>query len=285
MRRSNSLAARTPEPVLRKLRGPAAQAAALVAFLLIIGLVWDLLAAWGGFPRLLFPTASQILERLWSMARTGALLSATMPTLGRMALGFCIAALAGVPIGLWMGRSQIVEDFLSPTIRILLPIPSLAYVPLFILWLGLTLQAVVLLIVVSAVLPIIVNTWTGTKAIDRKLTWVAQSMDVRGVVLFSRVFLPAAVPSIMMGLRQGLSMSWRAAVGAEFFSMAQSGLGVTMLEAQGYQQTDVILSLLIIIMVISFALDKWVFMQIESMTINRWGMQAEKSYPGRKGRR
>jgi len=241
-------------------------------FLLAIFLIWELFATLGSFNRLLFPSIINIFSRLGRMIASGELAIETVATLSRMFLGYGVAIAVGVPLGLWMGRSRLAEDLFGPLVNFLLPIPALALVPLFILWFGLTLQAAILLISLTSALPIIVNTWSGSKTLDPIFQRVADSVGVRGARFFMKVVLPSALPSIMIGLRQGLAMAWRAAIGAEFFAVAANGLGTRMFEAKDYVQMDVILSLLVVIMAVSIVLDKLIFAPLEARTIQRWGM-------------
>lgn len=246
--------------------------AALVLFVVAIMVMWESIAKLAGFNRMLFPSLVTVFERLWSMVVSGELLDETAATLGRMALGYSAAVLIGVPLGVSMGRSRLMEDLFSPLINFLLPIPILALVPMFVLWFGLTLHAAVLLIAFASTMPIAVNAWSGSRSIEPQLLRVAQSMNVGGLPLFFKVVLPASLPAILVGLRQGLAMAWRAAIGAEFFAVAASGLGVRMFEAKDYVQMDVILSLLVVIMVVSMIFDKLVFAPLEKRTIRRWGI-------------
>ena len=245
---------------------------ALVIFLAIIGAIWEAVSELAGFNRMLFPPPATVLDRFWSLLLSGELLSQTLATLGRMALGYVAAIVVAVPLGLSMGRSEVMDDLFGPLINFLLPIPILVLVPLFILWLGLTLKAAVLLVAIATALPVAVNARSGSQRIGPQLLQVAQSMNVRGPRLFVKVVLPAALPSILIGLRQGLAMAWRAAIGAEFFSVASTGLGARMFQAKDYVQMDVILSLLGVIMLISMIIDKLLFSVLESRTVRRWGI-------------
>ena len=246
--------------------------AALLLFVVAILVMWETVAKLAGFNRMLFPSLATVFERLWSLLASGELLEETAATLGRMALGYSAAVLIGVPLGVSMGRSRLMEDLFSPLINFLLPIQILALVPMFVLWFGLTLHAAVLLIAFASTMPIAVNAWSGSRSIEPQLLRVAQSMKVAGLPLFFKVVLPASLPAILVGLRQGLAMAWRAAIGAEFFAVAASGLGVRMFEAKDYVQMDVILSLLVVIMVVSMIFDKLVFAPLEKRTIRRWGI-------------
>jgi ABC-type nitrate/sulfonate/bicarbonate transport system permease component len=247
-------------------------ALAFALFVVGLALAWEAVAAFAGFNRLLFPPLGSVIERLWSLLSSGELLAETLATLGRMTLGYVLAIVVAVPLGIWMGRSRLADDLFGPLINFLLPIPILALVPLFILWFGLTLHAAVMLIAIASALPIAVNAASGSRSIEPQLLRVAQSMNVGGIPLFRKVVLPAAMPAVLIGLRQGLAMAWRAAIGAEFFAVASTGLGVRMFEAKDYVQMDVILSLLVVIMAVSMVFDKVVFAPLETRTIRRWGI-------------
>ena len=245
---------------------------AFVAFLIALALIWQVTAKLAGFNRLLFPPLLMVFERLWALLVSGELLNETLATLGRMTIGYAIGIVVAIPLGLAMGRSRLMEDLFGPLINFLLPIPILVLVPLFVLWMGLTLQAAVLLIAIASALPIAVNAWSGSRSVEPQLMRVAQSVNVGGLKLFLKVVLPASLPSIIIGLRQGLALAWRAAIGAEFFAVAPTGLGVRMFEAKDYVQMDVILSLLLVIMALSMIFDRLIFVPLEARTIRRWGI-------------
>jgi ABC-type nitrate/sulfonate/bicarbonate transport system permease component len=241
-------------------------------FLIALALIWHVTAKLAGFNRLLFPPLLMVFERLWALFVSGELLNETLATLGRMTIGYAVGIVVAIPLGLAMGRSRLMEDLFGPVINFLLPIPILVLVPLFVLWMGLTLQAAVLLIAIASALPIAVNAWSGSRSVEPQLMRVAQSVNVGGIDLFLKVVLPASLPSIIIGLRQGLALAWRAAIGAEFFAVAPTGLGVRMFEAKDYVQMDVILSLLLVIMTLSMIFDRLIFAPLEARTIQRWGI-------------
>lgn len=247
-------------------------AVTLIAFLAALALVWEIFATFGNLNRLLFPSLGSVFGRFWTLLVSGELLDQSIATLGRMFVGYLVAILVGVPVGLWMGRSKIAEDLFGPLVSFLLPLPALALVPLFILWFGLTLQAALLIISITAGLPILVNAWSGSKNMDPILPRVAAAFNISRTAFFLKIVLPSSLPSIVIGLRQGLAMAWRAAIGAEFFAVAPDGLGVRMFEAKDYIQMDIILALLLVIMLVSVALDKLVFAPLEARTIRRWGI-------------
>lgn len=253
---------------------PQSRLMSVLAYIVVLGAV---LAAWqvavdiSGFNRLLFPPPAVVAQRLWSLLISGEAIIDTLSTLARMAIGYTIAVAIAVPLGIGMGRSRLVEDLFAPLINVLLPIPILALVPLVILWLGLTLHAYLLLVVIASLPPIAVNAASGSRNIEPQLLRVAASMNVTGLQLHYKVIIPAAFPAVLIGLRQGLAMAWRAAIGAEFFSVVATGLGVRMFIAREYVQSDVVLSILVVIMAVSMVLDRLVFAPLEARTLRRWG--------------
>ena len=182
--------------------------------------------------------------------------------------------LAGVTIGILMGRSRRAEDILLPLVSIGAPIPGLAYAPLFLLWFGPgNVSAVVLVAFVSA-FPIIYNCWTGVKAVKDIWLRSAQAMGADDRRLFRHVILPGALPYILTGLRLGLAQAWRILVAVEMLAAVPWGLGWLIFGAQEFLNTDVMLAGIAVIAIIGLALEKLVFQPIEDFTVVRWGMMS-----------
>jgi NitT/TauT family transport system permease protein len=202
----------------------------------------------------------------------GILLHHTLDTLIRLLAGFFLAAIAGVAIGIAMGRSRRAEDIFLPLVSIGAPIPGIAYAPLFLLWFGLGNVSAVLLVGFVSAFPIIFNTWTGVKAV--KEIWVrsAQAMGADQRRLFAKVILPGALPYILTGLRLGLAQAWRILVGVEMLAAVPWGLGWLIFGAREFLNTDVMLAGIAVIAVIGLALEKLVFQRLEKFTVVRWGM-------------
>ena len=205
---------------------------------------------------------------------SGVLPHHALDTLIRLCAGFALAALAGVAIGILMGRSRRAEDILLPLVSIGAPIPGLAYAPLFLLWFGPgNVSAVVLVAFVSA-FPIIYNCWTGVKAVKEIWLRSAQAMGADDRRLFRHVILPGALPYILTGLRLGLAQAWRILVAVEMLAAVPWGLGWLIFGAQEFLNTDVMLAGIAVIAVIGLALEKLVFAPLEEFTVVRWGMMS-----------
>src|SRR5690606_14032841 len=195
-------------------------------------------------------------------------------TLMRLLAGFALAAVAGVAIGIAMGRSRRAEDIFLPLVSIFAPIPGLAYAPLFLLWFGLGNVAAVLLVGFVSMFSVILNTWTGVKAV--KQIWVrsAQAMGADNRRLFRHVILPGALPYILTGLRLGLAQAWRILVAVEMLAAVPQGLGWMIFGAREFLNTDVMLAGIAVIAIIGLLLEKFVFQKLEDYTVVRWGMMA-----------
>lgn len=240
----------------------------------VIAAGWQLLASYGGFPPKLVPGLGAIAETFVRLASNGVLAAAAVATLYRLSVGFVLATVIGVLVGIAMGRRQWVEDTLLPIVTFLYPIPGLAYAPLFVLWFGLGDLPTILLVGVSSCFTVIINTWKGVKAV--KPVWLrsAEVMGARDRDMFRRVVLPAALPYILVGLRLGLAQAWRILIAVEMLMSVQRGLGWMIFGAQTFLNTDVMLATIALIGMIGLLLEKQVFARIERFTVVRWGMVA-----------
>jgi NitT/TauT family transport system permease protein len=243
----------------------------LTTFIVAAGL-WELAVASGRFPPALLPDLSTVAEKFVSLIISGVLVWSALGTLFRLVLGFMIGSIAGVGIGLLMGRYKYVEDFLMPVVSIGYPIPALAYAPLFVLWFGLGNLPSVLLVAVAAAFQIVVNTWKGVLAVKPIWFRSAEVMGASERMIFSTVVLPASLPYTMTGLRLGLGAAWRVLIGVEMITAVANGLGSLIFAAKQFLETDVMLSGIIVIGLMGYVLEKYLFTAIERMTLVKWGM-------------
>jgi NitT/TauT family transport system permease protein len=249
------------------------RAVARTAFPFVVVLsLWEIVAQLGIFPPRLFPSLVEIATAFVQLTADGILLHHALDTVLRLMLGFLLAAVLGVMVGILMGRSRRMEDICLPLVSVLAPIPGIAWAPLFLLWFGLGNRPAMLLVAFVSAFPIIFNTWTGVKAV--KEVWVrsAQAMGADGRRLFAKVILPGALPYILTGLRLGLAQAWRTLVGVEMLAAVPWGLGWMIFGAREFLNTDVMLAGVVVIGVLGLALEKLVFQRLERFTVQRWGM-------------
>jgi NitT/TauT family transport system permease protein len=252
-------------------RGARSIALALLPFVVVFGL-WEIVAHAGVFPRRLFPPVEEVAATFFRLLANGILLHHAWQTLLRLLTGFAIAAIVGVVLGIIMGRSRRAEDYLLPIVSFGAPIPGVAYAPLFMLWFGLGNISAVLLVGFVAAFPIIINTWTGVKAVREIWVRSALSMGADNHRLFRKVILPGALPYILTGLRLGIAQAWRILVVVEMLAAVPWGLGWLIFGAREFLNTDVMLAGIAVIGLIGLALEGFVFKKVEQYTIVRWGM-------------
>ena len=238
----------------------------------VVGVLWEIVARAGLFPRQLFPTLGDIEQSFIELTLNGILPHHALDTIARLLAGFALAAAFGIAIGMLMGRSRRGEDTLLPLVSILAPIPGIAYTPLFLLWFGPGELSAVLLVGFVSMFPVIYNTWTGVKAVKEIWLRSAQSMGAGNRRLFRHVILPGALPYIFTGLRLGLGQAWRILVAVEMLAAVPWGLGWLIFGARKFLNTDAMMAGVIVIALIGLALEKFVFEKLEHYTIVRWGM-------------
>jgi NitT/TauT family transport system permease protein len=259
---SARLALRRPSPSFRR--------GALT--LLLLAAVYEAVARSGYFPPALMPTLGAVAQTLFSSLRDGTMLLHTAATLYRVLVGFGLAVAVGLPLGVMMGRFRPVENFVLPLTSALMPIPSLAWAPVFILWFGLGNTVSILIVFYAALFPMVINSWSGVRSVNPIWLRAAGAMGANERALFWKVIVPGASPFIIAGLRQSFLRAWIAVIGAEMLAGSDWGLGWVIFDAKEFLDTDVMLASLIVIGCIGFATERLMFGSIERATIYRWGM-------------
>jgi sulfonate transport system permease protein len=194
----------------------------------------------GAIPANLLPAPTQILDTLRDLGAQGLLGHIAASTL-RVAAGFASGAALAVLLGATVGLSRHAEAILDPTFQALRAIPSLAWVPLLLLWLGIDEAPKIVLIAIGAFFPIYMGVASGIRGVDRKLIEVARLYRLSNVALAKRVLLPAALPAILTGLRNGLSLAWMFMVAAELIA-ASKGLGYLLSDGRETSRADIVLA-------------------------------------------
>ncbi len=238
----------------------------------LAAIVWEAFARSGLFSPALSPSLVVIVPSLVRMIVSGMIFVHIGFTLYRILLGLGLAAAVGVPVGLLMGRFKPVERFVLPLVSVLSPIPSLAWVPVFILWFGLGNTASIALVFYAATFPVVLNTWTGVRSVNRIWVRAAEAMGAGRRELFQKVVFPGALPFVIAGLRQAFARSWIAVVGGEMIAATSWGLGWMIFDSKEFLQTDVMLATLVVIGVLGLGFERFLFQAIERRTVGRWGM-------------
>jgi sulfonate transport system permease protein len=228
----------------------------VVGLLLPVGLAlaWEA-AVWTGLAEgRLMPPPSRIFARLSELAISGELLRHVVATSARVFGGFLIGVLTGTLIGAISGYSGVVRKLVDPTLQGLRSIPSIAWVPLFLLWLGIFEASKVALIAVGVFFPVYLGVMGAIASVDRKYVEVGRIFRLSGPQLVTRILLPAILPAYFLSLRGGLGLGWMFVVAAEFMG-ASEGLGYLLVDGQQLGKPDQIVAAIITFAVLGKAAD------------------------------
>ncbi|MGL4727683.1 MAG: ABC transporter permease [Bosea sp. (in: a-proteobacteria)] len=215
-----------------------------IALPVFIGLVWELAVAAGWIGGRLTPPPSIIGKTLWELAQSGELWTHAAATLLRVGAGFGLGALMGTVFGVICGALPIARNLLDPTLQALRAIPSIAWVPLFILWLGIFEASKVALIAVGVFFPVYLGVMASILSIDRKIVEVGRVFRLSRIQMGRRVLLPAILPDWITSLRSGLGLGFMFVVAAEFMG-ASEGLGYLLVDGQQLGRPDRIIAAII----------------------------------------
>lgn len=230
---------------------PAALPVWLLGLVLPVSLAvgWELAVTVGLSNGRLLPPPSRIAATLMELATTGELSRHLLATLARVAAGFGLGVAAGTLIGAVAGYSTLVNRLIDPTLQGLRSIPSIAWVPLFILWLGIFEASKVALIAVGVFFPVYLGVIGAIAAVDRKVVEVGRIFRLSGPALVRRILLPAILPAYVVALRGGLGLGWMFVVAAEFMG-ASEGLGYLLVDGQQLGKPAQIVSAIIVFAVL-----------------------------------
>ncbi len=242
----------------------------MIASLLVWAVLWEIVGQLD--VTMLLPPLSDVFVRMVAIVPTPVFLKALWITAYAFVIGNVIAILVGVPLGILMGRFKPIEHFFLPLASALMPIPSLAWVPVFILWFGLGNTVAILIVFYAALFPMLLNTWSGVRAVNPLWLRAAGAMGADEQALFWKVIIPGASPFIITGLRQAFLRAWIAVVGAEALAASDWGLGWVIFDAKEFLKADVMLASLAVIGLIGFVFERLVFGSLERATVQRWGM-------------
>jgi len=241
-----------PADVEEKTRAPVPKWVITLASLCVLLGAWEIFGrdvnpVFGSYP-------SAIAQAFWELARSGKLWTALFESLQPFFLGYGLAILVGVPLGLVTGRFRTVEAAIGLYITAGYAMPLVALVPLLVLWLGLGFTVKVAIVFLMSVFPICINTWLGVTAVPKTLIEVGKSFVAPNSVILRRIILPATLPYIMAGIRLAVGRAVVAMVIAEFFTSI-SGLGAVIINSANNFDTATMFVPIVILMVMAIGLN------------------------------
>jgi sulfonate transport system permease protein len=217
-------------------------------------LAWELLSRAGVFPPNALPAPSVIGQTIFDLGKSGELWQHAGITLWRITVGFLLGAAVGTVLGGLTGYVSLARKLFDPLLQSLRNIPSMAWVPLFLLWMGIQETSKIALIALGAFFPVYLNLSSGMSHVDPKLIEVGKVYRLTAFQMVRRVILPAALPEYIVGLRSGLSLAWMFVVAAEIMG-ASRGLGFLMIDGQMTGRASIILASVILFACLGKATD------------------------------
>lgn len=234
--------------------------------------VWQIVFILGIFPKVSLPSPAMVAQSFADLLFNGSLVMSIGMTMWRLVAGFSISIVLGVGTGLLMVRFRDFGKTMSSFAVGLQSFPSIAWVPFAILLVGLNDFGILFVVVLSSIFSVMLSTYSGIRNINAIYLRAAKNMGATGMSLFTSVMIPAATPSLIVGIRQAWSFAWHALIGAEILIAASVGLGHILLVGREFQLMDQIIASMITIFAIGFVFDRLIFYRLEDKVRSRWGL-------------
>jgi len=238
-----------------------------------------LLVAWAAVCRariwspVLLPSPTSVARYLWEATRDGTLASATLVTLRRLVCGYLFGVVIGLPLGLLTARFKVLNDTLGLVALGFQTLPSVCWVPPALLWFGQTEAAMFFVVVMGTLWSVIIATDNGVRNVPPIYARAARTMGSHGLHTWLRVMLPAALPFVVSGMKQGWAFAWRSLMAAEIYVTILSGFGLGHLLHYGRELNamDQVIGIMMVLIVIGLVADKILFSPWERFLHRRWG--------------
>lgn len=242
-----------------------------VLFFAGVVVLWQAAGALELWESYLFPTPLEVGARLFRGLRSGAYLRGTWVTVLRMVQGYLISAAAAVALGVAIRCVPILDKTIGATIVGLQALPSVCWLPLSLLWFGLSQAAIIFVVVMGALLPITVATEQGIRNVPPIYIRAARTMGARGFALYARVMLPAALPSILTGMKLGWAFAWRSLMAAELLYVS-GGLGQLLMMGREFNDIAEMVAVMVVIVAIGLLFNRVLFATVERRVRERFGL-------------
>lgn len=245
--------------------------------------IFLLLTVWETVSRLemlnpaLISRPSEIFIALWrlllktSLGGQSILIAHIYFSLYRLFFSFIVAVAIGVGLGILMGRNKKIYWFFESLITVAMPIPGIAWAPIFMIWLGFGDPTIITVGALAAFFPIVYNTAAGVRSVKKEMIWAAQSMGADEKTIFFKVLLPSSAAFIFTGFKLGLARGWRTIIAVEMIAASLWGLGFMIFDARDYLQPSIIYGGIIVLAALYFSIESLIKL-VEQKTIEKWGM-------------
>ena len=242
-------------------------------FFSLFVLSWHLLVRTGIWSPVLLPSPAGVMRYLWDAVADGTLAQAALVTIRRLLAGYAIGLVLGLPLGLLTARFKFLEDTVGVLALGLQTLPSVCWVPLALLWFGQTEVAMIFVVIMGTLWSVIIATDNGVRHVPPIYVRAARTMGSKHLHTWFKVILPAALPFIVSGMKQGWAFAWRSLMAAEIYVTILSGFGLGHLLHYGRELNamDQVIGIMLVLIVIGLLADKMLFAPWERLLHRRWG--------------
>lgn len=248
----------------------------LVLFLSAFVGLWQVVYMLEVFPKLSLPSPFAVGQTIIELISDFTLIESTALTLWRLVLGFLISITLGMSIGLTMIKFPQFGKTMSSFAVGLQSFPSIAWIPFAILLIGFNDFGILFVVIMSCIFSVMLSTYTGIRNVPPIYLRAAKNMGAKGFSLFTHVLIPAATPSLIMGMRQAWSFAWHALIGAEMLITTLVGLGYILSVGREFSNMSQIIATMIVIFTLGLIFDRVVFIKIEEKVRDRWGLNQQQ---------
>ena len=245
-----------------------------IVFLGALLLIWQMLAMLRLWDPLLFPSPWEVIQSIGDSIGTGRLPIAVGISLRRLAFGYSLSVVIGIVLGTALGRSEMLRSTFGLLLLGLQALPSICWLPLALLWFGLSETAIFFVVLMGSVLSVAAATEAGVRNVPPLYMRAARTMGARGFTLYRTVVLPAALPQILIGAKLGWSFAWRSLMAAELLYVS-GGLGQMLAMGRELHDMSLVIAVMVVIVVLGLTVERMLFGRAESALRSRWGLATD----------
>ena len=243
-----------------------------VAFYAALVGLWQALAVAGIWPKFVFPAPTSVFSTLWDNVTNSAIPEALAISMKRLAIGYGISMGIGMVVGIAIGTVRWLDETVGTLVLGLQSLPSITWLPLAVLWLGLSETAIIFVVLMGSVFSIAISARASVRGIPPLLKRAAQTLGASRWQMLRHVILPAMLPEMVQGLKLGWSFAWRSLMAGELLFV---GLGLGHLLNLGRDLNDIslVVAVMLVIVAVGVSIDRLTFGRLESWVQERWGLQ------------
>ena len=247
------------------------RAAKYLLFYSVLIALWVILAKMKVWPPYIFPTPWGVGEAMWAGFADHSFWIAIVVSMKRMLVGYGVSVVLGMILGLGIASSKFLEETVGGLLVSLQSLPSICWLPIAVLWFGLTEKAILFVVVMGSLLSVTISMETGRKQLPKIYSMAGRNLGAKGLQLFLHVTLPASLPYIVTGLKQGWAFAWRSLISGEMIFVSL-GLGQLLMMGRDLNDMSQVIAVMILIIALGYIVDGLVFKTLEKRLQEKWGL-------------